>query len=118
MKVKRLEKYGVIKEDGSLIGEIKYDGIGYPENKAEEINYTLIIPKLNENIPQSIVVCSDKKYGLMELETGKEIVSCILEGIYSTTDNNNFFYAKLQKDKVYSLETFVENLNRLTGAIQ
>lgn len=117
-KVKRLEKYGVIKEDGSLIGEIKYDGIGYPENKAEEINYTLIIPKLNENIPQSIVVCSDKKYGLMELETGKEIVSCILEGIYSTTDNNNFFYAKLQKDKVYSLETFVENLNRLTGAIQ
>lgn len=117
-KVKRLEKYGIVREDGSIIGEIKYDEIGYPENKSEEINYTLIIPKLNENIPKSIVVCSDKKYGLLELETGKEVVSCILEGIYSTTDNNNFFYAKLQKDKVYSLENFVENLNRLTGAIQ
>lgn len=116
-KVKRLEKYGVVREDGSLINQIKYDSIGYPENKTAEIIYTLIVPNINENIPQSIVVCSEKKYGLIELETGREIVPCILEGIYSTLDNNTAFYAELQKNKVYSLETFVENYNRLTGAV-
>lgn len=116
-KVKRLEKYGVIKEDGSIINEIKYDSIAYPENKSEEINYTLLIPNLNENIPQSIVVCVDKKYGLIELETGREIVPCMLEGIYTKADNKTVFYAKIQKDKEYSLETFVENFNRLTTAV-
>lgn len=116
-KGERLGKYGVIRENGSIINEIKYDSIGYPENKAEEINYSLIVPNLNENIPQSIIVCKDKKYGLTALENGKEIVPCMLEGIYSTLDNNNVFYAELQKAKVYSLEAFVENLNRLTSAI-
>lgn len=116
-KVKRLEKYGVVRENGNIIGEIKYEAIGYPENKAAEINYTLLIPKINENIPQSIVVCSNKKYGLIELETGREIVACIVEGIYSKAENKNVFYAQIQKDKVYSLETFVENLNRLTGTV-
>ena len=116
-KVKRLEKYGVVKEDGSIINEIKYDSIGYPENKAEEINYTLLVPNLNENIPESLVVCGDKKYGLIELETGREIVPCMLEGIYSKAEANNVFYAKMQKDKIYSLETFVENLNRLTTTV-
>lgn len=116
-KVKRLEKYGVIRENGSIINEIKYDSIAYPENKAEEINYTLIVPNLNENIPQSIVVCADKKYGLIELETGKEIVPCMLEGIYSKAKNKTTFYAKIQKDKEYALETFVENFNRLTTAV-
>lgn len=116
-KVKRLEKYGVIREDGSIVNEIKYDSIGYPENKSEEINYTLIIPNLNENIPQSIIVCNNRKYGLIELETGKEVVTCILEGIYSKAEDNSVFYVEIQKDKLYSLETFVENLNRLTGTV-
>lgn len=116
-KVKRLEKYGVVREDGSIVNEIKYDSIGYPEKKSAEINYTLIIPNLNENIPQSIVVCGDKKYGLIDLETGREVIPCMLEGIYSKVDDSTVFYAQIQKDKVYLLGTFVENLNRLTGTV-
>ena len=116
-KAKRLEKYGTIRQDGSIINEIKYDSIGYPENKSEEINYTLIVPNLNENIPQSIIVCSEKKYGLIELETGREIVPCLLESIYSKSDDETLFYAEIQEDKVYTLETFVENLNKLTTTV-
>lgn len=113
-KVKKFEKYGVVKEDGTLISDIIYDSIGYPKNKAREINYTLIIPKLNENIPQSIVVCSKGKYGLIDLETGKEIISCSLDGIYSATEKEkNYYIVENQKNKFF-LENYVDNLNRVT----
>lgn len=113
-KVKKLEKYGVMKEDGTIINEIAYDSIGYPKNKAREINYTLIIPNLNENIPESIVVCSNGKYGLLNLETGKEILGCSLDGIYSATEDEKVYYiVENQKTKVF-LETYIDNLNRVT----
>ena len=116
-KVERLEKYGVINQKGDVINEIKYDSIAYPENASEEINYTLIIPYINENIPQSIVVCSDKKYGIVEIETGREVLPCILEGIYSKLDNEDIYYAKMPESKEYLLETFVETYNQLTTAV-
>lgn len=117
-KVERLEKVGIIKSDGSIIKEICYDSIGYPANKDEEIQYSLIVPTLNENIPQSIIVCKDNKYGLINLATGKEIIPCILEGIYHKENENNLFYARMQNKKEYSLEDFVESLNKLTTSIE
>lgn len=115
-KVERLGKFGVIKEDGTVLNKIGYNLIGYPENKSEEIKYSLIVPNLNENIPISIIVCKDSKYGLIELDTGKEIIPCILEGIYNKEDGN--YYAQVQNKNEYSLEVFVENLNRLTTSVQ
>lgn len=113
-KVKKLEKYGVMKENGTIINEIAYDSLGYPKNKAREINYTLIIPNLNENIPKSIVVCSKGKYGLLDLETGKEILRCSLDGIYSATEDETVYYiVENQKTKTF-LETYIDNLNRVT----
>lgn len=113
-KVKKQEKYGVMKENGTIIKEIAYDSIGYPRNKEREINYTLIIPNLNENIPESIVVCSNGKYGLLDLETGKEILRCNLDGIYSATEDETVYYiVENQKTKVF-LETYIDNLNRVT----
>lgn len=115
-KVERLGKFGIMKEDGSIINKINFTSIGYPENKSEEIKYSLIVPNLNENIPISIIVCKDSKYGLIELDTGKEIIPCILEGIYNKEDGN--YYAQVQNKNEYSLEVFVENLNRLTTSVQ
>lgn len=116
-KVERLGKFGVIKENGSVINEIKFESIGYPENKSEEIKYSLIVPVLNENIPQSIIVCKDKKYGLVELETGREIVPYIVEGIYMKEEPAGVYYIQLQNKKEYSLEIFIENLNRLNASV-
>lgn len=113
-KVKKLDKYGVMKEDGTIVNEIVYDSIGYPQNKAREINYTLIIPNINENIPESIVVCSNGKYGLLDLQTGKEILKCNLDGIYSATEKETVYYiVENQKNKVF-LENYINNLNRVT----
>lgn len=117
-RVERLGKFGVITENGTVIDEIAYESIGYPENKSEEIKYSLIVPNLNENIPQSIIVCKDKKYGLIELETGREVIPCIVEGIYTKEDAAGAYYVQMQNKKEYSLETFIENLNRLTTSVE
>lgn len=109
-KVKKLEKYGIMKEDGSIVNEIQYDSIGYPENKAKEINYTLIIPNLNENIPESVVICINNKYGLVDLETGREIITCDLDGIYSATEDEKDYYIVETQNKKVFLDNFIDNL--------
>lgn len=111
-KVKKLDKYGIMREDGSIVNEIKYDSIGYPENKAKEINYTLIIPNINEKIPESIVVCINGKYGLVDLETGNEILTCDLDGIYSATEDGKDYYIVETQNKKVFLENFIDNINR------
>ena len=114
-KVKKLDKYGIAKEDGSILNEIQYDSIGYPEDRAKEINYTLIIPNLNENIPKSIVVCKDKKYGLIDFETGKEILECELKGIYSATKDETVYYiVETENGKKVFLENYIDSLNKIT----
>lgn len=116
-KVKRLNKYGVMKEDGNVLNDVQYDSIGYPENKSEKTNYTLIIPKLNENIPQSIVVCNSNKYGLLNLETGREVVPCNLDGIYSVTKDEQIYYlVETQNNKMF-LESYINKLNSVTVSI-
>ena len=113
-KVKRLEKFGIMMEEGSILNDIVYDLIGYPENKAKEINYTLIIPNLNENIPESIVVCANSKYGLIDLETGEQVIACTLDGIYSATENETVYYIVEVDGKKMFLDNYINNLNRIT----
>ena len=117
-KVEKLDKYGIMTEEGKIINEIEYDSIGYPENKEREINYTLIVPELNENIPESIVVCKDGKYGLIELETGETIIDTNLKGIYSATDDEQVYYIVETETQKAFLENYVDSLNKITVNVQ
>lgn len=116
-KVKYLNKYGVLKEDGTILNNIQYDSIGYPENKNQKTDYTLIIPNLNENIPKSIVVRKDNKYGLIDLQNGTEIISCDLNGIYSISREEEVYYIVETQDKKIFLENYIDNSNRVTVTI-
>ena len=119
-KVQNMNKYGVLKEDGTLINEISYTSIGYEENLAKNIYYTLIVPKLNENIPQSIVVSKDNKYGLIEIATGKEIVPCTLKGIFLAVDverDLKEYVVEYEDERVNTLVKYVEALNQITARI-
>lgn len=114
-KVEKLEKFGILKEDGTVLCDTQYDSIGYPQNKEKEINYTLIIPNLNENIPKSIVVCKDKKYGLIDFETGQEILECNLDGIYTAGQGEKIYYiVEIDKDKKALLENYINDINKIT----
>lgn len=92
-KVKNNNKYGVMKQDGTLIGKIIYDDIGYKAESQNKILYTLIIPKL-DNLPrETIVVKNNSKYGLMDIETGEELLPCDhLDKLYSIYDLGNIYY--------------------------
>ena len=114
-KVEKTGKHGVVTEDGDVLGEIEYDIIGYPKDENIGINYTLIIPEINENIPESIVVAKNGKYGLIELETGEEILECNLKAIYSATgkDEVEYYIVETETEQLF-LEKYVESLNRIT----
>jgi len=113
-KVEKLDKYGVMTKKGNIINKIQYDSIGYPEDKNRGIKQTLFIPQLNENIPESIVVCADDKYGLIELETGEEIIECKLKGIYSANDDMDTYYIVETETEQAFLQNYIESLNRIT----
>lgn len=92
-KVKNSNKYGVMKQDGTIIGKIIYDDIGYKANSQDKILYTLIIPKL-ENLPrETIIVKNNSKYGLMDIETGEELLPCDhLDKLYSVNELGKIYY--------------------------
>lgn len=115
-QVQRTNQYGVMNKDGIIIDEIKYTSIGYPEDKANNIFYTLIIPELNSNIPKSIVVCQNNKYGLISIEDGNEIIPCILKGIflYVNVENSIKDYAvQLENGSYSTLLNYVESQNKI-----
>jgi len=83
-KVKNNGRYGVMKGDGALLTNIVYDDIGYPADVNKKIEYTLIIPAINEGVGETIVVKQNNKYGLVYLSSGEEFIPCTeLDRIYS-----------------------------------
>ena len=113
-KVEKLKKFGIMTEEGNILNEIEYDHIGYKEDASRGINYTLIIPKLNEKIPNSIVVCKDSKYGLIDLQNGSKVLDCNLKAIYSATDQSEkiYYIVETEEQKVF-LENYINSLNRI-----
>lgn len=116
--VKKLDKYEIMNGEGVIISEKQYEAFGYPENKSKGNNYTLIIPTINENIKASIIVKNNSKYGLIDLETGKEILNCNLDGIYSATskEGKTYYVVEIEKQIMF-LEDYIDNLNRLTATV-
>lgn len=92
-KVKNNNKYGVMKKDGTLIGEINYDDIGYKANQQRKILYTLIVPKMDNLSNDSIVIKNNGKYGLMDIESGEELLPCDhLDELYSISELGKIHY--------------------------
>ena len=92
-KVKNKNKYGVMKKDGTIIGEIIYDDIGYKANSQNKILYTLIVPKMDNLANDSIVIKNNGKYGLMDIDTGDELLPCDhLDELYSVSELGKIYY--------------------------
>lgn len=92
-KVKYNGKYGIMSADTKLLTNITYDDIGYPEDSSKKIKYTLIIPELIEDVGKTIVVKQNGKYGLVDLNTGKEVIQCNqLDKIYAIEELGEISY--------------------------
>lgn len=98
-KVKNREKYGIARRDGSILVNIEYDDIGYPADNEKQIEYTLIVDKIEETPEKTIVVKKDNKYGLVTLSTGEVCLPCNqLDKLYSVIELGKIVY-KVEVDK-------------------
>ncbi len=121
-KVKNNSKYGIVKSDGTnfeKLTEIIYDDIGYPAVPESKSLYTLIIPKLEKNMQETVVVKQNGKYGLIYLSTGDEFLPCdMLDKIYLVNNEGEDQYmVEAQKVTMELLEyltkrgTYVVEIN-------
>ncbi len=80
--VKQGTKWGLFNKNGEKILPVEYDSIGCVASTVKDkvVNNLLIIPDI-----EAIVICKDKKYGLIT-STGTELLPTALESIYSITD--------------------------------
>lgn len=110
-KVKYNGKYGIMSEDRGLLTNIVYDDIGYPEDSNKKIKYTLIIPELIENVGEMMVVKQNNKYGLIDINTGEEVIGCDqLDKIYAIEELGEISYKVEINETTFDLIDVIEYL--------
>lgn len=109
-EVKLNNKYGVLSETGKIAINMEYDKIGFREN-SNLIEPALIINNL-DNKQTGIVVGKNNKYGIVNLQTGKIIVECQLDKIYSKASNSKEkeYYIKLGENEI-KLDEYIDYIN-------
>lgn len=110
--VKLNNKFGVLDQNGNIIVNIEYDRIGFKAN-SNTIQSALIIKDLDTQ--DGIVVCKSGKYGIVSLKTGKMIIDCNVDKIYSrtSTNGNQTYYIELQNTEI-ELARYIEYINTTT----
>lgn len=107
-------KYGVINKEGKLIANIEYDKLGY-DSENKEYNSTLVIKNCYEN-KDGLVVYKNYGYGIIDIETGREIAPPTKEvsKIYSKTNEKgeNEYFVEF-KGKEYDLSVYIEYVNTI-----
>ncbi len=80
--VMKNSKWGLFDKNGNQILEPIYDSLGYIAGNTKDTaeNNLLIIPQI-----EGIVICKDKKYGIVD-STGRFIAPCEFDKIYSITN--------------------------------
>jgi len=112
-EVKVAGNNAIVNEQGNLVTNNLYNSVGYNSQSALEES-VLVIKELEGNNVNILVVCKDGKYGLLNLEDGSAIGDCILEKVYSKTENGEkVYYAQLQGQEVL-LNIYIDTINTTT----
>lgn len=79
--VKQGNKWGLFDKKGKVLIDMELDSIGCTRTTVRDkvVNNLLIIPDI-----EGIVICKNGKYGIVN-STGKVLVPCAVETVYSTT---------------------------------
>lgn len=119
-EVKLNNKYGVINEKGKIIANTEYDKIGYDGDKTKETKAVLVIKEVYEN-KDGIVVSKNNGYGIISLETGREIVPPVKEvsKIYAKTNskNENEYFVEFNGQEA-ELSKYAEYVNTISVNVQ
>ena len=114
--VKQGNKWGLFNKKGEKVIEIEYDSIGCIASTVKDkiVNNLLVIPDI-----EAIVICKDKKYGLIT-SSGQELLPCALNVMYSVTnagiDDYYMVYPYMdaenkQQEITYNIFEYLEAMN-------
>lgn len=110
-KAKNRGQYGIVKKDGTILVNFEYDDIGYPKDNEKQIEYTLIVDKLNETPEKTIVVKKNNKYGLVTLSKGEEVLPCNqLDKLYSIIELGQVVYKVEVEKQILNLSDYLRIL--------
>lgn len=116
-EVKVGQNYAIINKEGKLITNNLYNGIGYISRIATE-ETVLVIKNLGQDKINALVISKDGKYGLINLDDGTSIGDCILDKIYSKTENGEkIYYIQINQQELL-LNKYLEYINTATVNIQ
>ena len=107
---KMSNKYGIIDKNGDIVINIEYDKIGYSE-KTNLTQPALIIENLKNN-ETGLVVAKNNKYGIVSLSTGKIIIDCSLDKIYTkiSSSNEKTYYVEIENTEI-ELNEYINYIN-------
>ncbi len=112
-QVKLAGKYGVINGQGKATVNNIYDSMGYISKSTNEISL-LMIEDYGANKDNLLVVCKNGKYGLVNIDSGQEVIGCVLDKIYGKKENGTTnYYIGLQQQEI-SLDRYIEYINTST----
>lgn len=100
---KRDNKWGLFNTDGEIILEFEYDAIGCNAGSktVSSTNHVVVVPKY-----ECIVVCLDKKYGLVN-KSGKVIMLTALDTVYSVTNQGKEEFYMQYEGEVFDLLDYI-----------
>lgn len=113
-EVKIGENIAILNKEGKLISNnAYYNSVGYESSNTTEES-VLVIKNFGTSKDNLLVVCKDKKYGLVNLDNGSSIGDCILDKIYSKTENGEkVYYIQLNEQEIL-LDKYLEYINTTT----
>ena len=113
-KVKSDNKYGIVNANGELISNIIYEQIGYEPSEEDNIEHAaVVIPALDAEINQSIIVKDSEGYGLIDAKTGEPIIENNLEKIYSVSQDGETIYEAVFKGQKVDLIQYIKAVNTI-----
>jgi len=112
-KIRSGQKYVIVNEKGNPLSNKAYTSVGYNSQSSTEES-VLAIKNFGENNINLLVVCENQKYGLVNLDNGTSVGECVLDKVYSKTENGEKnYYIQLQEQEILLAE-YLEYINTTT----
>lgn len=99
------DKWGAFDKNGNQILALEYDSLGYVASSNKDAINLLLIPNYN-----LLVICQNKKYGLVN-SSGEIVVRTMIDDVYMTITSGKTYYYMNVNNKTINIEEWLDGLN-------
>ena len=101
--VRKDKQWGIFDKNGNQLIDFQYDSLGYIASSNKDAINLLVIPNYDV-----MVVCKDKKYGLINSQ-GQTISAVVCDDIYMSISGGQTHYYMNYNDTKYDIEERLDN---------